>query len=106
MAAINAVLFVFIISIIRLTKKQAIKYVLGGLLLVLIASSMAYITKSAAGYFIPAIINSSILFLISLISNIIGKPLAAWASHLTRGWLLEWFWKKDIKPAYREVSWF
>lgn len=106
MAAINAVLFVFVIGIIRLIKKQTIKYALGGLLLVLIASSMAYITKSAAGYFIPAMINSSILFLVSLISNIIGKPLAAWASHLTRGWSLEWFWRKDIKPAYREVTWF
>ncbi|MDZ7672481.1 MAG: DUF3159 domain-containing protein [Halanaerobiales bacterium] len=105
-AAINAVLFIIIIGIIRLIKKQTIKYALGGLGLVLVASTLAYITKSAAGYFIPAIINSSILLLISLISNLLGKPLAAWASHLTRGWPIEWFWRKDVKPAYREVTWF
>ena len=105
-AAINAVLIILIIGVIRLIKKQTIKYALGGLGLVLIASSLAYITKSAAGYFIPAIINSSILFVISLISVLIGKPLAAWASHLTRGWPIDWFWRKDIKPAYREVTWF
>jgi len=105
-AAINAVLFIILIGIIRLIKKQTIKYALGGLGLVLVASTLAYITKSAAGYFIPAIINSSILLLISLISNLLGKPLAAWASHLTRGWPIEWFWRKDVKPAYREVTWF
>jgi len=105
-AAINAVLIILVIGIIRLIKKQTIKYALGGLGLVIIASTLAYITKSAAGYFIPAIINSSILFVISLTSVIIGKPLAAWASHLTRGWPIEWFWRKDIKPAYREVTWF
>jgi len=105
-AAINAVLIILVIGIIRIIKKQTIKYALGGLGLVIIASTLAYITKSAAGYFIPAIINSSILFVISLTSVIIGKPLAAWASHLTRGWPIEWFWRKDIKPAYREVTWF
>lgn len=105
-AVFNAVLFISIIGIIRLFKKQSIKYALGGLFLVLVASTLAYITKSTAGYFIPAIINSSILFLLSLLSNLIGKPLAAWASHLTRGWPLKWFWRKDVKPAYREVTWF
>lgn len=105
-AAVNAVLFIIIIGVFRLIKRQTIKYALGGLGLVLVASTLAYITKSAAGYFIPAIINTSILLLISLISNIIGKPLAAWASHLTRGWPIEWFWRRDIKPAYREVTWF
>ncbi len=32
------------------------------------------------------------------------KPLAAWMSHLTRGWTLEWFWRKDVRPAYTEVT--
>ena len=105
-AAIAAISVAIIIGIIRLAKKQPWKYALGGLFLVSLASGLSYITKSAAGYFIPAIINSSILFVISLTSVIIGKPLAAWASHLTRGWPIEWFWRKDIKPAYREVTWF
>lgn len=51
-----------------------------------IASGLAYITKNAASYFIPAIINSFILIILALGSLVIKKPLAAWASHLTRGW--------------------
>jgi hypothetical protein len=43
--------------------------------------------------------------LVTVISNIIGKPLAAWLSHITRGWPLAWFWRKDVKPAYLEVTW-
>jgi hypothetical protein len=31
--------------------------------------------------------------------------LAAWLSHLTRGWPLDWFWRDDVKPAYQEVTW-
>jgi hypothetical protein len=42
--------------------------------------------------------------LLSIVTLIIDKPLAAYASHLTRGWKLDWFWRKDVKPAYREVT--
>lgn len=105
-AAISAISVAIIIGIIRLVKRQPWKYALGGLFLVSLASTLSYITKSAAGYFIPAIISSSVLVVLTLGSLIIGKPLAAWASHLTRGWPLDWFWRKDVKPAYREVTWF
>jgi len=44
------------------------------------------------------------LIIIATVSLVINKPLAAWASHLTRGWPLKWFWRDDIKPAYREVT--
>jgi hypothetical protein len=43
--------------------------------------------------------------LAALTSLILGKPLAAWASHLTRGWPLDWFWRDDVRPAYSEVTW-
>jgi len=105
-AAIAAISVAIIIGIIRLAKKQPWKYALGGLFLVSLASGLSYITKSAASYFIPAIISSSVLLILALGSLIIKKPLAAWASHLTRGWPLEWFWRKDVKPAYTEVTWF
>src|SRR6056297_1412986 len=105
-AAVTAISVAVIIGVIRLVKKQPWKYALGGLFLVSLASGLSFITKSAASYFIPAIISSSVLIILALGSLIIGKPLAAWASHLTRGWPLEWFWRKDVKPAYREVTWF
>ena len=105
-AAIAAISVAIIIGIIRLGKKQPWKYALGGLFLVSLASGLSYITKSAASYFIPAIISSSVLIILALGSLVLKKPLAAWASHLTRGWPLEWFWRKDVKPAYTEVTWF
>ena len=103
-ASVSAILVSLVIGIIRLLKKQPCKYAFGGLIIVIIASSLAYFTKNTASYFIPSIINSTVLIIIATLSLIINKPLAAWASHLTRGWPLEWFWRDDIKPAYREVT--
>jgi hypothetical protein len=95
-----------LLSLIRLLRKQTWHYALGGLFGVALASGFAYLTRSATSYFIPAIISSALLLLLALVSLLAGKPLAAWASHLTRGWPLSWFWREDIKPAYREVTWF
>ena len=105
-AVISALGLAIVLGITRLARKQAWQYALGGLLGVTLATGLAYLTRSAAGYFIPAIISSILLFLAAFVSLLIGKPLAAWASHLTRGWPLAWFWRKDIKPAYLEVTLF
>jgi len=105
-AVIFAIITAFSLWILRVIKKQNWKYSIGGLMIVITASSLAFITKNASNYFIPGMINSSVFFLTALISVILGKPLAAWASHLSRSWPLEWFWRDDIKPAYREVSLF
>ncbi len=93
-----------IFSVVRVLRKQTWQYALGGLLIIGFASGLAYLTRSAASFFIPAIITSALLLFLALASLLIGKPMAAWVSHLTRGWPLEWFWRGDIKPAYREVT--
>ncbi len=105
-AVIAAIGLALILGAIRLFRRHNKLYALGGLFGVGLASGLAYLTQSAAGYFIPAIISSSLLLLLALGTVVIGKPLAAWASHLTRGWPLDWFWREDIKPAYREVTLF
>jgi hypothetical protein len=105
-AVIFAIITAFSLWILRVIKKQNWKYSIGGLLIVITASSLAFITKNASNYFIPAMINSSLFFLTAVISILLGKPLAALASHLSRSWPLDWFWRDDIKPAYREVTWF
>jgi len=105
-AAITALGLAVILGVVRLLRKQSWKYALAGFLAVAAAAGLALVTRNAASYFIPAIISSGLLVLAAVISNLIGKPLAAWVSHLTRGWPLAWFWRKDIKPAYREVTWF
>lgn len=101
--ALAAALFIFLF---RLFKKQDWKYALGGLLAVLLAVGLAYLTQNASSYFLPALFSGGILVLLVLVSLIIGKPLAAWISHLTRAWPLDWFWRSDVKPAYREVTMF
>ncbi len=105
-AVISALSLAVLLGAIRLIRKQSWGYALGGILAVGLAAGLALLTREAASYFIPAIISSALFVLAALVSNLIGKPLAAWVSHLTRGWPLEWFWRKDVKPAYREVTWF
>jgi hypothetical protein len=93
-----------ILAIIRILKKESFLYAIGGIAGVALASGFALIADNAANYFLPKIIGSGALFLVSIISVLIGKPLAAVLSHLSRGWNFEWFLRKDVKPAYREVT--
>lgn len=88
----------------RLMKKQDLKYALGGLLGVLVAVGFAYLSGNATNFFIPKIISGGFMVALSLTTLLMGKPLAAWLSHLTRGWPMAWFLRKDVKPAYREVT--
>ncbi len=104
-AVFTALGIALLLGFSRIARKQNWLYALGGFLGVTLASGLALLTQSAAGYFIPAIISSTLLVLAALGSLLIGKPLAAWASHLTRGWPLDWFWRNDVKPAYLEVTW-
>lgn len=103
-ALITGLLFALVLGIIRLLKKQDWRYAFGGMLGLLFTSILVYVTQSAANYFIPKMLSSALGFFLTLISLLIGKPIAAFVSHLTRGWRLDWFWRQDIKPAYREVS--
>ena len=82
------------------------KYAIFGLLGVIIASLFAYLNNDPRTYFIPDILGSGFILILTVYTLVINKPLAAYVSHLTRGWPLAWFWRKDILPAYREVTWF
>jgi len=94
-----------IISLLyRCVKKQPWVYSIGGLLGVVIASAFALIAGNAKDFFLPSFISGGFLFALCLITLIINKPLAAWVSHLTRGWTKTWFWREDILPAYQEVT--
>lgn len=103
-AVLVSVFLALLIALRRARNNQNWKYSIGGMTGILIASGLALYSQNASSYFLPAIISSSFFVLLSIISIITGRPLAAWASHLSRGWPLKWFWRKDIKPAYREVT--
>lgn len=89
----------------RVTKKQSWVYALGGFVGVSLAGILALIADNASNYFLPGIISNALILGLAIISLVLDKPMAAYASHLTRGWKLSWFWLKSIKPAYREVTW-
>jgi len=93
-----------LIFVMRLLKKETGKYALFGMIGVLFASFFALINQNATNYFISDLISNVLILGLAIVTLIFDKPLAAYASHLTRGWPLEWFWRKDIKPAYREVT--
>ncbi|MFO7952918.1 MAG: DUF3159 domain-containing protein [Bacillota bacterium] len=103
-AIVAALGLAILLSIRRIVQRHNYIYALGGLLGVAFAAGLTYLTRSAATYFLPTILSSGLLLLLALGTLLIGKPLAAWASHLTRGWPLDWFWRKDVKPAYQEVT--
>jgi hypothetical protein len=103
-AAISAIASAVMIGVGRVIAKQTWYYAFGGLVGVVIASGFAYIAGNAANYYIPKIIGSLAFVIATSISLIIKKPLAAWVSHLSRGWNLKWFWRGDIRPAYTEVT--
>src|SRR6056297_50506 len=101
---ILAVLVALLLSFYRFRKNETWQYAFGGFIGVIIASSFAYFAGSAENYFLPDAITSGFILLLVIGSLIMKKPLAAWVSHITRGWKLEWFWRKDVKPAYTEVT--
>ena len=103
-ASIMAIALALLLAIIRLARKQPLRYAVGGLVGVMFASTIAYFSNNAANYYLPKIMSSAMFVLAALVSLIMGKPMAALTSHLTRGWDLEWYWRKDVKPAYQEVT--
>lgn len=103
-----SIAFAIILLLCRTYKKDNSKYALVGFVMVSIASILALLTNNPNTYFLPDLLTNVLLCLAIGISLIIGKPLVAYASHITRAWPIEWYWRDDIKPAYKEVSflWF
>ncbi|WP_312712158.1 DUF3159 domain-containing protein [Proteiniclasticum ruminis] len=103
-SALVAVLSSFILTGYRILRKQKSFYALLGVLGVLFAAGYAAFSGSAENYYLPKLFNGTLLVLVSFGSIVFGRPLAALLSHLSRGWPMGWFLRKDVKPAYREVT--
>lgn len=85
-AILLAISLALVLSVVRRAKNQSILYALGGMVGVIIASGFALVSDNAASYSLPKVISSGFLFFLSLISLLLGRPLAALISHLARGW--------------------
>jgi hypothetical protein len=104
-ASISAILLAVLMGLRRLVRKQPWLYALAGLVAVVLASGLAWLTRNAKSYFLPGLAGSALLLLVIIVSLVLDKPMVAWISHLTRKWPLAWFWREDVKPAYREATW-
>jgi hypothetical protein len=104
-ATLAALVLAAILTVLRVIRKQSWLYALGGLVLSLLTAGLAWYTQNAANLFLPGLLTSVILLAAALLSILIGKPLAAWSSHLTRAWPRDWYWLPNIRPAYSEVTW-
>lgn len=89
---------------IRLYKKENSIYAILSLLGLVMAGGLAYLNGSAADFYLQDIISGVIFTALALLSIAIKKPMAAWTSHLLRGWEWQWFKRKDIMPAYVMVT--
>ena len=93
-----------VITALRLLRKQKIAFALGGLGAALFAIGLRYFLNSSKAYFLPTLINDSLIMLVLFVSIIINRPAVAFTSALTRRWPLNWYWHEQIKPAYTEVT--
>ena len=97
-----------IILIVRLIGKQKITFILSGFGIVALFFFVDLLNQDNRAVLLPSIISGSIILISCLGSVLIGKPLAAYSSAITRRWPLDWYWHPNIKPAYRDVTllWF
>lgn len=93
-----------IITALRLVRRQKIAYALGGLVAALLAISLRYLLNSSQAFFLPTLVNDSLIMLALLVSAIINRPAVAFTSAITRRWLLDWYWHDQVRPAYSEVT--
>lgn len=103
-SAIVAVVSSMVLTGYRILRKQKSFYAILGVLGVIFAAGYAAFSGSAENYYLPKLFNGIVLVFVSMGSILFGRPLAALLSHLSRGWPMEWFMRKDVKPAYREVT--
>lgn len=89
---------------IRIWQQDSPFYALSGSALLVLAGGLAWVTQNAGSFFLPGVITSGLTFLGAVISLVLKRPLAAWSSHLTRGWPLDWYWHPRVRPAYTEVT--
>lgn len=101
---VGAVVSVGLIALIRLLRRQPLRYALAGLVGVLAAGAFAQFLGRAEGYFLPGILTGLLTAFLCLISVLVKRPLVAWTSHLTRRWPLGWYWHPRVRPAYSEVT--
>ncbi|MGD8605525.1 MAG: DUF3159 domain-containing protein [Anaerolineales bacterium] len=103
-AAALAVLIAAGLAWMRHLQGQSINNALGGVAGTILAAAMVGWLGSVEGFFIPDVVTDGLVGGACLLSIIFRRPLAAWASYVTRGWPRDWYWLSKVRPAYQEVT--
>lgn len=93
-----------LITLVRVVRRQPLLYALGGVGGVVLAVALAKLFGRAEGYFVPGLVTGGLTVLACLGSVIIGRPLVALTSRVTRGWPWTWYRHERVLPAYNEVT--
>jgi len=92
------------LAAIRLARRQSFLFALAGAGVSLLAAVSAGWLQRADIFFLPDVLTHAALAVISLGTLLLGRPLAAWTSHLVRRWPRGWYWQPRVRPAYAEVT--
>jgi hypothetical protein len=103
-AVIGSIVLSGIFFLHRVRKNDPLIYTISGLIGVVLTSVFTYISNNASNFFLPDIIATSSLIIVTTVSLIWKRPIASYVSHITRGWNYNWFQLDTVKPAYMEVS--
>lgn len=92
------------LTVLRLATGRPVGYALSGLGATALAIVAAQLSNRAEGFFLPNLIIDGLIILACLASAIVKRPLVALTSHLARQWPLGWYWHRNVRPAYTEVT--
>ena len=90
--------------LLRLTRRQCVRYALGGLGGVILALIAARLLNGAEAYLLPAVITGALTAVVCGASAVVGRSLAAWTSHLVRRWPLGWRQHPRVRRVCTEVT--
>jgi len=102
----SALTMIYLIGLIiyRKVNHHSEKYALIGVVGVVLSIGLSLLSGEAIDYYLPDLVTTAVIVAACFGSLIFHRPLAALLSHLTRGWPLAWYNRKDIQPAYRNVT--
>ena len=104
----SAIGLALITLILRIDRRQSLRFAWLGLVAVSVAALLAFGLSREEGFFLPGMASGAVLSASCLLSVVVRRPLVAWTSFLARRWPLNWYWHPRVRPAYSEVTmaWF
>lgn len=91
-------------GILRLRRNEPLTYSLLGIFSVLLAIGLVTLLGRSESFFLPGLLSDGLTVGVCLLSLLLGRPLTAWSSFITRRWHLAWYWHARVRPAYTETT--